>query len=164
MRSYLSSLSKKITISERTTTLVRPGRVMLAGSSVSSLHCDCIARTSAKLTTICPWLGTPGPPTTHHRLTFRPGSDTCNAGNDFVGCTQERLARGASNEASKDTGTCNRRRKGARKIANRNLTREEWHQFFPDTPYHATFNNLPAPPEQRVSNTSRTEIVESPGR
>jgi WD domain, G-beta repeat/WD40-like Beta Propeller Repeat len=46
----------------------------------------------------------------------------------------------------------------ARKIANRNLTRDEWHQFFPDTPYHATFNDLPAPPEERMSNTSRTGI------
>jgi WD40 repeat protein len=27
----------------------------------------------------------------------------------------------------------------ARKIANHNLTRDEWHQCFPDTPYHATF-------------------------
>ena len=49
----------------------------------------------------------------------------------------------------------------ARKIANRNLTGEEWRQFFPDTPYHATFNNLPAPPEERVSDTSRPEIGES---
>ena len=52
----------------------------------------------------------------------------------------------------------------ARKIANRNLTRDEWHQFFPDTPYHATFNNLSAPPEERVSNTTRIEIDAKPPR
>jgi len=35
----------------------------------------------------------------------------------------------------------------AEAIANRNLTRDEWRQYFPDTPYHATFSNLPLPPE-----------------
>ena len=35
----------------------------------------------------------------------------------------------------------------AGRIANRNLTRAEWRQFFPDTPYRPTFDNLPVPPE-----------------
>jgi hypothetical protein len=42
----------------------------------------------------------------------------------------------------------------AGQIANRNLTRQEWSQYFPDTPYHATFNNLPAPPEEEPSKSS----------
>ena len=32
-------------------------------------------------------------------------------------------------------------------IANRNFTREEWPQYFPDEPYRATFPDLPVPPE-----------------
>lgn len=46
----------------------------------------------------------------------------------------------------------------ARKIANRNLTREEWRQFFPETPYHAPFADLPVPPEEKPSDTSRPGI------
>ena len=34
----------------------------------------------------------------------------------------------------------------ARQIANRNMTRAEWQQYFPDTPYRPTFDNLPVPP------------------
>jgi WD40 repeat protein len=36
----------------------------------------------------------------------------------------------------------------AGRIANRNLTRYEWKLYFPDTPYHATFDNLPVPPDE----------------
>ena len=35
----------------------------------------------------------------------------------------------------------------AGQIANRNFTREEWREYFPETPYHATFPDLPVPPE-----------------
>jgi len=35
----------------------------------------------------------------------------------------------------------------AGRVANRNLTLAEWHEFFPDeTDYHATFPDLPVPP------------------
>jgi len=34
----------------------------------------------------------------------------------------------------------------ARKIANRNFARDEWHQYFPDEPYRQTFLDLPVPP------------------
>jgi len=40
-------------------------------------------------------------------------------------------------------------RRQAGTIANRNLTRDEWRRYFPDTPYHATFDNLPVPPEEK---------------
>ncbi len=35
----------------------------------------------------------------------------------------------------------------AGRIANRNLTREEWREYLPDTPYRATFAHLPPPPD-----------------
>ncbi|MGO9470513.1 MAG: WD40 repeat domain-containing protein, partial [Isosphaeraceae bacterium] len=35
----------------------------------------------------------------------------------------------------------------AGQIANRNFTRKEWREYFPETPYHATFPDLPVPPE-----------------
>ena len=35
----------------------------------------------------------------------------------------------------------------AGQIANRNFTREEWRQYFPDRPYRPTFPDLPVPPE-----------------
>ncbi len=35
----------------------------------------------------------------------------------------------------------------AGQIANRNFTREEWRDYFPERPYHATFPHLPVPPE-----------------
>ena len=35
----------------------------------------------------------------------------------------------------------------AGRIANRNFTRKEWREYFPETPYHATFPDLPVPPE-----------------
>ena len=44
-------------------------------------------------------------------------------------------------------------RNEARRIANRNLTLDEWRRYFPDTPYHATFNNLPVPPHEKPSNS-----------
>jgi hypothetical protein len=34
-------------------------------------------------------------------------------------------------------------------IANRNFTREEWREYFPDTPYRKTFPDLPDPPEPK---------------
>jgi WD40 repeat protein len=40
----------------------------------------------------------------------------------------------------------------AGRIANRNLTREEWRQYFPETPYHATFSNLPEPTDERPTD------------
>jgi hypothetical protein len=38
-------------------------------------------------------------------------------------------------------------RRLAGRVANRNLTRDEWRLYFPDTPYRPTFNELPVPPE-----------------
>ena len=35
----------------------------------------------------------------------------------------------------------------AGQIANRNFTRDEWRQYFPEEPYRATFPDLPVPPE-----------------
>jgi WD40 repeat protein len=35
----------------------------------------------------------------------------------------------------------------AGQIANRNFTLEEWREYFPERPYHATFPDLPVPPE-----------------
>ena len=35
----------------------------------------------------------------------------------------------------------------AGQIANRNFTRDEWRQYFPDEPYRPTFPELPVPPE-----------------
>jgi WD40 repeat protein len=35
----------------------------------------------------------------------------------------------------------------AGQIANRNFTREEWREYFPERPYHATFPDLPVPAE-----------------
>ena len=37
----------------------------------------------------------------------------------------------------------------AGQIANRNFTREEWREYFPDTPYRPTFPDLPVPPEPK---------------
>jgi WD40 repeat protein len=39
-------------------------------------------------------------------------------------------------------------RRHAGRIANRNFTRDEWREYFPDTPYRATFPDLPIPPEE----------------
>jgi WD40 repeat protein len=36
----------------------------------------------------------------------------------------------------------------AGQAANRNFTRKEWSDYFPDTPYRATFPDLPIPPEE----------------
>ena len=36
------------------------------------------------------------------------------------------------------------------RIANRNFSREEWHDYFPERPYRATFANLPEPPEVKA--------------
>ena len=35
----------------------------------------------------------------------------------------------------------------AGQIANRNFTRAEWRQYFPEEPYRATFPDLPVPPD-----------------
>ena len=49
-------------------------------------------------------------------------------------------------------------------IANRNFTRDEWHQYFPDQPYHRTFRKLPWPsdlPEkeqEQAEEGARTSI------
>jgi WD40 repeat protein len=37
----------------------------------------------------------------------------------------------------------------AGRIANRNFTRKEWRDYFPETPYRKTFPDLPDPPESR---------------
>jgi hypothetical protein len=40
----------------------------------------------------------------------------------------------------------------ASQIANGNLTLSEWHEYFPDRPYHATFNNIGVPPDEEPNN------------
>jgi WD40 repeat protein len=47
-------------------------------------------------------------------------------------------------------------RRLAGRIANRNLTRDEWRQYFPDEPYRPTFDDLPMPPEVNPSSPSAT--------
>ena len=42
----------------------------------------------------------------------------------------------------------------AGQIANRNFTRDEWRQFFPDEPYRPTFPDLPVPPEVSPNHAS----------
>ena len=42
----------------------------------------------------------------------------------------------------------------AGQIANRNFTRDEWHEYFPNTPYQPTFPDLPVPPEQPAGRTT----------
>ena len=42
----------------------------------------------------------------------------------------------------------------AGRIANRNFTREEWRDYFPERPYHATFPDLPIPPEVSPNSTA----------
>ena len=42
----------------------------------------------------------------------------------------------------------------AGRIANRNLTREEWREYLPDTPYRATFAHLPSPPDDESGPAS----------
>jgi len=37
----------------------------------------------------------------------------------------------------------------ARKIANRNMTREEWRTYMGDRPYRKIFEDLPGPPDAR---------------
>jgi WD40 repeat protein len=41
----------------------------------------------------------------------------------------------------------------AKQIANRNLTRAEWREYFPETPYHATFEDLPVPAPETNRST-----------
>jgi len=45
-------------------------------------------------------------------------------------------------------------RRHARQIANRNFTRDEWRQVFPDEPYRQTFPDLPLPPEVPPSHAA----------
>jgi hypothetical protein len=40
-------------------------------------------------------------------------------------------------------------------IANRNFTRTEWRQYFPEEPYRPTFPDLPVPPEDAASSPAR---------
>jgi hypothetical protein len=44
----------------------------------------------------------------------------------------------------------------AGRIANRNFTRDEWRQYFPDEPYRPTFPDLPVPPEANSPNMRRS--------
>jgi WD40 repeat protein len=43
----------------------------------------------------------------------------------------------------------------AGRIANRNFTRAEWRQYFPEETYRATFPDLPVPPEDAASASAR---------
>ena len=40
-------------------------------------------------------------------------------------------------------------------IANRNFTRAEWRQYFPEEPYRPTFPDLTVPPEDPASASAR---------
>jgi len=42
----------------------------------------------------------------------------------------------------------------AGQIANRNFTRDEWRQYFPEEPYRPTFPDLPVPPEVSANDTN----------
>ena len=42
----------------------------------------------------------------------------------------------------------------AGRIANRNFTRDEWRQYFPEEPYRPTFLDLPVPPEVSPNHAS----------
>jgi hypothetical protein len=49
----------------------------------------------------------------------------------------------------------------AGRIANRNLTKGEWSQYFPDDkPYHRTFRNLPWPSDLPDSERIKSEQIE----
>ncbi len=45
----------------------------------------------------------------------------------------------------------------AGRIANRNFTRDEWRQYFPDMPYRATFPALPVPPEETPNEATSSK-------
>ena len=45
----------------------------------------------------------------------------------------------------------------AGRIANRNFTRDEWRQYFPDEPYRPTFPDLPVPPDVPSSGGTRSQ-------
>jgi len=47
----------------------------------------------------------------------------------------------------------------AGQIANRNFTRKEWRAYFPETPYHATFPDLPVRPEAVGSHDAVVDPV-----
>jgi WD40 repeat protein len=49
----------------------------------------------------------------------------------------------------------------ARQIANRNFTRAEWQQYFPDTPYRRTFRTLPWPSDLPEDEREKAEQRES---
>jgi hypothetical protein len=42
----------------------------------------------------------------------------------------------------------------AGRIANRNFTRDEWRQYFPDEAYRPTFPDLPVPPEETSTGSA----------
>ena len=48
----------------------------------------------------------------------------------------------------------------ASQVANRNFTRDEWRQYFPERPYLAIFPDLPVPPEVKAKTLS--DVMPSP--
>jgi hypothetical protein len=46
----------------------------------------------------------------------------------------------------------------AGQIANRNFTRKEWRDYFPEERYHAIFPDLPVPPEATPSSTASPTV------
>jgi hypothetical protein len=44
----------------------------------------------------------------------------------------------------------------AGRIVNRNFTRDEWRQYFPEEPYRPTFREHPVPPEATTKNESKS--------
>ena len=48
----------------------------------------------------------------------------------------------------------------AGQVANRNFTREEWRQFFPDTPYRRTIRSFPWPHDLPEAERKQAEAWE----
>jgi WD40 repeat protein len=79
------------------------------------------------------------------RLTFSPDGKTLAAGFRNIGFRAAgRISRGGVVLFDIDPESWKER---AGRIANRNLTRAEWREYLPDTPYRATFTHLPPPPD-----------------
>jgi hypothetical protein len=49
----------------------------------------------------------------------------------------------------------------AGRIANRNFSRNEWLEYFPDEPYRPTFPDLPVPPEDSTTRSTTAALPKS---
>jgi WD40 repeat protein len=80
-------------------------------------------------------------------LAFSPGGKT------LAGAVYTRGGGGGVTLWDLDLESLSRR---AGRIANRNFTREEWREYFPESPYRAIFPDLPVPPEVAMNSTAST--------